>query len=137
MKTLILVLSILCSSASAQTADTLDSYPGLHLLADGLSSDRSYRYVSKIPTNEDVENLIDGLEWIKSFHQVILVLSPNVSMEVGGSMNPEDGLSAVYRNKEKGIHWVTEFPPNIEQMKQILILFKSEDESWKKFYGFK
>jgi len=94
--------------------------------------------VSKKPTDEDIENLIDSLEWVESFHQVILVLSPDVSMEVGGSMNPEDGLSAVYRNKEKGIHWVTEFPPsNTGQMIQILTLFKSEDESWEKLYGFK
>lgn len=104
MKILFLILSILCSNAIAQTEDTLDSYPGLHLIADGLNNDRTYKYVSKNPTDEDIKSLIDSLEWLESFHQVILVLSPDVSMEIGGSMNPKDGLSAVYRNKEKGIH---------------------------------
>ena len=141
MKSLLVLIFLFSPQLFAQTADTLEQYPGLHVLGGELGPDYEYRFISKEISENIIEQLLNDLDWIDGFHQVILVSEPSVSIEVGGSMSPEHGLSGVfrdYRNEENKIHLVTEFPPtNIGQMKQILVLFSVKNENWKSLYGFK
>jgi hypothetical protein len=137
MKFIILFLSLVYAPAKAQIADDVNSTVGLHLITTDPFNQR-YEFISANPTLAEIEELLDNLDWVGKFHQVVLTKSNNISMEVGGSMDPEDGLSAVYRELDNKVYSVTGAPPsNVGQMKQILSLFMNNDNSWKTLYEFK
>jgi len=137
MKFVFFLILLLYASVQAQKADDVNSTIGLHLLTTD-SFNQKYEFISEDPSLAEIVELLDNLDWINGFHQVILTKSNNISMEVGGSMNPDDGLSAVYRELNTTIYSVTGAPPtNVGQMKQILSLFKNNDDSWRTLYEFK
>lgn len=58
-------------------------------------------------------------------------------MEVGGSLNPDHGLSAVYRNRPAKAEMVTKnAPDSIAELEAILLAFLKNDESWRKVQEF-
>lgn len=138
MRFLVVALSLLISDAAlGQSADTMSSHVGLHLLSTNWPN-QNYTFISPNPNEREIEQLMERLDWVEGFHQVVLTTSKNTSMEVGGSMHPNHGLSAVYRVLDKKIYSVTSTPPiNVGQMKQILKLFLNDDKSWQEIYGFK
>lgn len=141
LKFLLFILCLFTLASCNQAAETLEKRPGLHLLTGGLNPQYTYKYIAKKFNKKDVEDLLEKLDWMNGFHQIIIVKKNNISIEVGGSMHPDHGLSGVYRgytNKNKTIHLVTNYPPqNINDMKEILVLFMSDDDSWRDLYEFK
>ncbi len=58
-------------------------------------------------------------------------------MEVGGSLNPDHGLSAVYRNRPTKTEMVTKNAPgSIADLEAILLAFLKKDESWRQVQEF-
>ncbi|WP_339462996.1 hypothetical protein [Pseudomonas sp. EA_105y_Pfl2_R69] len=114
--------------------EDVNNVVGLHVISD-FGSD--YTYVSEAPDHIEISNTIKRLDWQKGFHQVILVTAPGVSMEVGGSLDPSDGLSSVYRDINKSIYRVTVDPPiSVNQMEKILLSFHAGDNQWEKMYKY-
>lgn len=105
--------------------DPIDYVPGLHVLSE---FGAEHRFVDKNPTEEIIRATIRGLDWIDGFHQVLLVTSPGISLEVGGSLDPEDGLASVYRDEKNEIFRVTREPPTtVENMVDLLVSFHLGD----------
>lgn len=104
---------------------------GLHLYSN---HGFSHTFINGTPNEIMIMETLDKLNW-KEFHQVALVKWNGESLEVGGSLNPIDGLTSTY--KAPGITLVTESPPKtIEDLKFILCSFHREDGHWKKNYAF-
>lgn len=58
-------------------------------------------------------------------------------MEVGGSLDPEHGLSAVYRNRRAGIQAVTrEAPKTVSDLEAILLAFIKPGDGWQQVQEF-
>mgnify|MGYP001189806281 FL=1 len=58
-------------------------------------------------------------------------------MEVGGSLNGIDGLSAMYRDRNNRVDAVIKRPPEtVKQMQEILESFISENGNWQQLYDF-
>ena len=107
---------------------------GLHVFSDYGSK---YRYIHENPTEETIRTMIRSLDWVDGFHQVLLVVSPGISLEVGGSLNPEDGLHSVYRDWNRGIPKVTKEPPTtVENMEELLVSFHFGDGRWQQMYDY-
>lgn len=114
--------------------DAIENTIGIHLLSD---CGQGHEFVSKEATESIAAELIDQLEWKLGFFQVIVTMEPGLSMEVGGSMNGIDGLSAVYRNRADNQELITEVPPeSTKDMIEILISFIRNDDEWKEKYQF-
>ena len=114
--------------------DPVEDVPGLHVLSDYGSR---YGLVDKYPTEKSIRATIRSLDWVGGFHQVVLVTSPGVSLEVGGSLDPDDGLAAVYRHsKYKTFQCPTKPPATIENMEDLLVSFYFGDGRWKQMYDF-
>jgi len=56
---------------------------------------------------------------------------------LGGSLNPDHGLSAVYRNRNEQTEAVTkEAPETVEDMEAILIAFLKPGDGWMQVQAF-
>ena len=105
---------------------------GLHVLTN-FPTERVF--VTDSPVEADIVETIRDLDWRNGFHQVILVTSPGVSMEVGGSLEPGVGLSSVYRDLNNRIYRVTRYPPETTmEMEKILLSFHAGDNEWEEMY---
>jgi len=112
------------------SGDPVDDVPGLHVLSE---YGDEHRFVDKNPVEKTIRATIRSLDWVGGFHQVVLVTSPGVSLEVGGSLDPDDGLSSVYRDSKNNIHRVTREPPTtVENMEDLLVSFYLGDGRWEK-----
>jgi hypothetical protein len=107
---------------------------GLYLLSD---YGHSCQLVSVAISPSAIEDLVNRIEWEAGFYQVICTRQPGVSMEVGGSLNGADGLSALYRNRPESVECVVTQPPeNRAEMIQILISFALSKDPWHEKYTF-
>ena len=121
-------------TSSCQESDPVGSVVGLHVLTDFAGG---HIYITENPTPEIIVKTIRDLDWVNGFHQVIITSSPGVSMEVGGSLRSEDGLSSVYRDTNNRIYRVTKVPPStVEQMEKILLSFHAGNNKWEKMYEY-
>jgi len=112
------------------SGDPVDDVPGLHVLSE---YGDEHRFVDKNPAEKTIRATIRSLDWVGGFHQVVLVTSPGVSLEVGGSLDPDDGLSSVYRDSKNNIYRVTGEPPTtVENMEDLLVSFYLGDGRWEK-----
>ena len=110
-----------CSDQEGNKPDPIVNTIGLHVLSD--YGDK-HRFITDKPTKEIVLHTINELDWKNGFHQVILVDSPGAYMEVGGSLDPSDGLSVLY--EEDGKQLVIKVPPaTIEEMTAFLFNYLS------------
>jgi hypothetical protein len=107
---------------------------GLHVLSD---FGDNYEFVSEAPNRPLIMSTIRALDWRNGFHQVILVTEPGVSMEVGGSLDPSDGLSSIYQDEKNDIYRVTAKPPStVDEMEAILVSFLHGDGRWEQMYEY-
>lgn len=122
------------TDAREPSDDPVEDAPGLHVLSDYGSE---HGFVDKTPTEETIRATLRSLDWVGGFHQVVLVTSPGVSLEVGGSLDPDDGLAAVYRDSKNNIFRCPSKPPTtIENMEDLLISFYLGDGRWEHMYDF-
>ena len=89
----------------------------------------SEQVVTEDATPETVKNTMNSVNW-QEFHQIVLD-SPNGNMmEVGGSLNPDDGLSVLYQ--ENGSQSVIKVPPtSVDEMTSLLLSYLSGTNDWK------
>lgn len=131
---ILLLLLTLTGHAESWKKDASEAIVGIHLLSDYGSE---YQFLSQEITEEKIREEINKLDWSKSFNQFVVVKHPGVSMEVGGSINPVDGLSAMYRDRHNKVDAVIATPPaTVDEMAEILVAFIKSDDSWKKKYEF-
>lgn len=140
MKRLLAVLLsiLLPTSAPAQAPawekDPTESRVGIHVIPN--FGDDPTVYSQEI-TEAAVRSALKSVDWATGFHQVVVVLSPGTSMEVGGSLDPEHGLSAMYRNRHKGIEAVTrDAPKTVSDLEAILLAFIKPGDGWKQVRKF-
>jgi hypothetical protein len=108
---------------------------GLHVLSD---FGDTHQFVSEAPNRRLIMSTIQALDWRKGFHQVILITEPGVSMEVGGSLDPSDGLSSVYQDEKNDIYRATVSPPGtVDEMEAILVSFLQGDGRWEQMFDYR
>ncbi|CAA0092700.1 Uncharacterised protein [BD1-7 clade bacterium] len=114
--------------------DPIETTVGIHLISD---YGNGQALLSKEISNKIISSEINKLDWVSDFYQLIVVLEPGISMEIGGSLNGIDGLSAIYRNRHNRIDAViSEAPESVLQMQNILEYFILGDDQWQKKYDF-
>ncbi|CAA0104241.1 Uncharacterised protein [BD1-7 clade bacterium] len=114
--------------------DPTETTIGIHLISD---YGNGQSLLSKEISNKSIATEINKLDWVSNFYQFIVVLEPGISMEIGGSLNGINGLSAMYRNRHNRINAViNEAPESVLQMQNILEDFILGDDQWKKKYDF-
>ena len=91
------------------------------------------RTVSENATREQIIHTIDYLDW-SGFHQVVLEKPNGDWLDVGGSLDPSDGLSIMYEESGNQ-HVVTEAPELPEELKHALLGYLAESDDWKQAYG--
>lgn len=110
--------------------DPADDEPGLHVFSDYCDQ---YGLVEKNPTEDTIRAAVRGLDWVEGFHIVMLVKSPGVCLDVGGSLDPEYGLSSTYRDSYDSIVKVIKEPPiSVKHMEDLLVSFHLGDGRWDK-----
>jgi hypothetical protein len=133
------ILAMLLPACSAQPmqsweTDPVESRVGIHVIPNFGDDPTIF---SRDISPQAVHTALQSVDWVKGFHQVVVVVSPGISMEVGGSLNPDHGLSAVYRNRPKGLEAVTkDAPESISALEAILLAFLKQDDSWQKVQEF-
>ena len=128
------------SAAGKKTPTVEDFLPepyeenvGVHLLSN---YGEEYEQISPDTSKETIADLITRLDWESYFYQVICTIEPGVTLEVGGSLNDFDGLSAMYRNRIKNIESVIVEPPGTrKEMIEIMQSFARGNEIWHTNYA--
>jgi hypothetical protein len=114
--------------------DPIESVVGIHVLTDYGSQ---HRHLGKNLNASHALSELRKLPWTKQFMQFVVVTKPGVSMEVGGSLNGVDGLSAVYRNRHDAVEAVTKVAPkSVKEMEYILGSFLNDDGKWRSLFAF-
>ncbi len=113
-----------------ETGEPIEHVPGLHVLSD---YGAEHRFVDEFPTERTIRSTIRSLDWLGGFYQVLLVTSPGVCFEVGGSLDPEDGLSSSYSHAKKGVFKVIKEPPtSVANMEDLMVSFHRADGRWER-----
>ena len=87
------------------------------------------RIITQGASPEIVEKTISNLDW-DGFHQVVMTKRNGDWLEVGGSLNPTDGLSVMY--EEDGQQVVIKEPPaTIAFLIQVAIAYVNNTGRWK------
>jgi len=106
---------------------------GVHLYSN---YGEEYEFVSPEVSEDLVQKLINDLDWESNFYQIICTLEPGTTMEVGGSLNNLDSLSAVFRNRKYNIESVIVDPPSTRrEMNEIMQSFISGTRVWYESYS--
>ena len=91
------------------------------------------RIVSEQATPELVIETVDYLDW-SGFHQVVLERPNGDWLDVGGSLDPSDGLSIMY--EESGAQRVVATAPDtIAVLKDALLGYLSGTDDWKQSHA--
>lgn len=76
-----------------------------------------------------IRDTMQSLDW-QVFHQVLLSKPNGDWLEVGGSLNPDEGLSVTW--EEAGVQGVIAQPPaSVAEMTDALLLFLAGKDGWK------
>ncbi|MDP7288280.1 MAG: hypothetical protein QGH94_09845, partial [Phycisphaerae bacterium] len=87
------------------------------------------KVIAEDTTPEIVRDTMLSLDWL-GFHQVVLERLNGDWLEVGGSLDPNDGLSVAYG--ENGKESVIKVPPStVDEMITILLSYLANSEDWK------
>ena len=114
--------------------DPIESRVGIHIVPN--FGDDPTEFNPDVSTDA-VRTALKSVDWVNGFHQVVVVTAPGISMEVGGSLNPDHGLSAIYRNRLEGQEAVTrDAPETISQLEAILLAFIEPGDSWQQVQVF-
>ena len=120
--------------AHAWETDPVESRVGIHVIPNFGDDPTIY---SPTISEDAVRSALRSVDWVNGFHQVVVVQSPGTSMEVGGSLNPDHGLSAVYRNRREQTEAVTkDAPESVDDMEAILIAFLKPGDGWTRLQEF-
>lgn len=112
----------------------VESRIGTHVIPN--FGDDPTRFSTEV-TEKSIRTALKSVDWENGFHQVVVVTAPGVSMEVGGSLDPDQGLSAVYRNRHERTELITkDAPRSIAELEVILLAFAKQDDSWRKVREF-
>ena len=132
--TLMLMIWPFASSASDWESEASETQVGVHVITN-LGEEQ--HLVSSAISKQTIHSALRNLDWVNGFHQVVVVTSRGVSMEVGGSLDPGHGLSAMYRNRANRVDAVIVSPPEtVEDMESILLSFIGKDDAWRQEYEF-
>ena len=102
--------------------------PGLYVLS---GEDSQFSVVGHNPEEESIRTTIRSLDWDGGFHAVFLVRSRGVSLEVGGSLDPDIGLSSAYRDRKNDDYRVIrEAPATVKSMEDLLVSFHLGERRW-------
>lgn len=113
----------------AADSDPVAGNPGLHVLS---AYGSEHALISPLPTEDIIRKTLGDLDWKHGFFQVILVRDSGELFEVGGSLDPSDGLSSLYEDPAKDVYLVTSTPPeSIDQMTDLLLSFHRNDGQWR------
>lgn len=112
-------------------------YEEENILADGVSmkleviSDYGsvVRTISDEATQEIVVSTMQSLDW-GGFHQVVLTKPNGDWLEVGGSLNPNDGLSVMHE-KNKTQEVIKTPPENVIEMTSFLAAYLEDTDEWR------
>jgi hypothetical protein len=86
--------------------------------------------VSKEATAQIINDTMRSLNWNR-FHQVVLTQGNGDLTEVGGSLNPSDGLSVMYQ--ENNQQFVIKSPPtSVDEMTAFLLGYVARSHNWKR-----
>jgi hypothetical protein len=81
--------------------------------------------------------MLRSLDWDGGFHTLFLVTAPGVSLEVGGSLAIDIGLSSVFRDLHNEIYRVvSQAPATIENLEDLLVSFYKGDGRWEQMYDY-
>jgi hypothetical protein len=80
------------------------------------------------PDAKQIEDVVSALDWSR-FTIVVIRRDETHSLEISGSLKPEDGLSG--RADEDGVELITVRPPTISEAVRLLQSYASSDSSWK------
>jgi hypothetical protein len=120
--------------SDAWLSDPIESTVGIHVIPN-FGDDA----IVSTPAISDaaIGTALRSVDWISGFHQVVVVTSPGVSMEVGGSLAPEHGLSAMFRDRhDRTDAVIVDAPETVEEMERILTIFSRGDDVWKREFEF-
>ena len=122
------------TGAGESGSDPVEDTPGLHVYS-GLPTEHTL--VDTNPTEATIRQAIRSLDWEDDFYLVTLTTSPGVALTVGGSLNPEVGLSGSYWESGNNAHRITrEAPTTVQDMEDLLISFHRGDGRWEQMYVF-
>ena len=122
------------AQAHAWEANPVESKIGIHVIPNFGDDPTVYL---PIISEEAVRSALRSVDWVNGFHQVVVVLSPGTSMEVGGSLEPDHGLAAVYRNRHEQTEAVTKYAPEaVDDLEAILIAFLNLGDGWTRVQEF-
>lgn len=115
-------------------ADPVESRAGIHVVSN--FGDEEVFFSTEISA-QAIRRALQLVDWEEGFHAVTVVLTPGVSMDVSGSLDPQHGLSAMYRNRHEHREAVIrEAPESVEQMEAILLAFIEPGDGWKDKWTF-
>lgn len=118
------------SDAKESPREKIENVPGLHVLS---GHPAEHKFIDKNPTEKAIRATIKDLDWSGEFHQVFLVTSPGVCFAVGGSLDPDHGLSSSYTDERKGIELLIKEPPaTVAKMEELMVSFYYGDGRWKR-----
>ncbi|MCD9127656.1 hypothetical protein [Luteimonas fraxinea] len=121
--------------ASDRANEGWEERPGIHVFSN---YGAEYVLESEDLSEAAVRAVIEDLDWVDGFHQVIVVRPSGESMEVGGSLQEEIGLAAVYRiTPDKVTSVIHEAPETIEEIVGILLAFNQGGDLWRIRYDFR
>jgi len=81
------------------------------------------------PNEKIITEWMDKLDWVNGFHQVSLHQDKSNWFEVGGSLDPSDGLSGIVSiNSEIQVTPVA--PTNVDEMKKLILSYYRSDSIW-------
>jgi|GEM_PF-1196593 hypothetical protein len=124
--TIFSLILLLFSGNSASSDKKESNGMKLILLSDYGSSEK---IISNESTEKMIIELIDSLDW-NNFYQVIIEKENKDYMEVSGSLDPTDGLSALYQENKKQ-YVIVNPPKTIAELKKIAISYFKNDKYWK------
>lgn len=116
--------------------DEMDTYaknqlgpPGALMFYVVSNYGRETNVISENTSLEIIAKTMKNLDW-QGFHQVVLERRNGDWLEVGGSLNPSDGLSVMY--EEKGERKVIKDPPtSVDEMIGFLFDYFENKTDWK------
>jgi|GEM_PF-3187999 len=114
--------------------DPMETRSGVHLL-HGMGAE--HEFFSGTVDRSSVLAAIRSVDWDNEFSQVFAVVRPGVWLEVGGSLDPDHGLSASYVDRGKRIDSVIRTPPaSVADMEAMMLRFLESEDSLLGTYDF-
>ena len=86
------------------------------------------------PSEDLIIKWMDKLDWTGGFHQVSLHKDKSNWFEVGGSLDPSDGLSGIVCIE--GEQFVTPTAPvSLSEIKNLILSYYNQDSSWRSSFS--